>query len=183
MTVTGRPNVMSRMRKQHGSMNAAPRVGHAQSMNHVRPGAMRTLSGLKSACSRWPPSSSAASAGSSRQLTHRCVACLTGRSGQGMRPSSFHDLYDSRQVGGAGAVVGVPRVIDVVEGQQVPPRRLGMPQQQRSNWRHVRIDHRFRRIGPRQPSPVVPSGRSRPCRYCLCRAGRRGRTWLSPTIS
>src|SRR5262249_13664294 len=55
----GWPLAIRRSRKQAGSMNAAPRVGQAQSTIHVACGAISTFSGLKSVCSRVSPSSQA----------------------------------------------------------------------------------------------------------------------------
>jgi hypothetical protein len=64
------------------SMNAAPRVGQAQSMIQVRSGPRRMFSGLKSVCGSASPSSRSRSALRSTYAAQRCRACFTGRSEQ-----------------------------------------------------------------------------------------------------
>src|SRR5437762_2066360 len=56
---------MARIRKQPASMNAAPRVGQAQSIIHTRSGPTRMFSGLKSVCNSASPSSTSRSASQS----------------------------------------------------------------------------------------------------------------------
>ena len=76
------PAVIARIRKHAASINAAPRVGQAQSMIHVRSGPRRMFSGLKSVCSSASPSSRSKSASRSTYAAQRCRACFIGRSGQ-----------------------------------------------------------------------------------------------------
>jgi hypothetical protein len=140
-----RPAAIAWIRKQAASMNAAPRVGQAQSMIQVRSGSRSMFSGLKSACSR------SKSASRSTHAAQRCRACFTGRSGQLI---AMHGADDMWQVRRARTIVRVPGTVDVLEGKHIPPSCPIVPKQPQGHCPDVRVDHRLASpAGPPQGDP------------------------------